>query len=277
MRYLTMFALLLFAACTSDSPTKMAHDCSSMYEEEERVVIENAYFKILDDESLLAVKERKILGDTIGQTVFNFSPATANSIAESWSIAFTGDNYSLAKKMLIADISTRESDASYVGYSLATGEVLLEYTYDKFEVLFGDEFNKRYLGFYSNKGRETAFSEVNRTKNTIGFLTYASQKEKLNALRIEAADPFWLDVLDISNPVVELIPVKENSIQLNAGKTLYFTNHEGENSAGVDFDMKLMFYTTDTYKPVEFILQVRNDKLLVPEDFSHSVFLLESL
>ena len=94
---------------------------------------------------------------------------------------------------------------------------------------------------------------------------------------MEAIDVNWLDILDVSNPVLELLPIEDNAIQLNAGKKLYFTAQDGSADVGIDFDLKVVFYTTDTYKPLEFTLEVRDNQLLIPKDFNHSIFQLESL
>jgi hypothetical protein len=94
---------------------------------------------------------------------------------------------------------------------------------------------------------------------------------------LSAADPMWEALLDISNPVFELIPLTPGTLVLNNGKSLFFTSQDASEDSDVNFDIRIIFYTTDTYKPVEFTLQVRNDELLLPKDFQHSVFTLESL
>ncbi|MFT5306792.1 MAG: hypothetical protein ACI89M_002319, partial [Chitinophagales bacterium] len=211
------------------------------------------------------------------QAVFQIAPAYTDKDEQDWQINFKGEGFSLTKSSLIAETTFGNSDASYSAYSLRSGEKLIEYTYDKLEVLFGDEQKKRYLGFYSNKGVKSEFIDLNSNKNTLGILSYASQDKLLKAIRIEVTDPFWLDVLDVSNPVIELSPLRQDAIALNSGKTLYFTSNQGREDEGVNFNIKVIFYTTDTYKPVEFFLQVRENQLLVAPVFTHSVFHLESL
>ncbi len=277
MRYFIIAFVLLLVACGGGAPKELANECSSLYEDNGQQVVVNAYFKILDNENVISIKERKILGDSLEQAVFQIAPAYTDKDEQDWQINFKGEGFSLTKSSLIAETTFGNSDASYSAYSLRSGEKLIEYTYDKLEVLFGDEQKKRYLGFYSNKGVKSEFIDRNSNKNTLGILSYASQDKLLKAIRIEVTDPFWLDILDVSNPVIELSPLKQDAIALNSGKTLYFTSNQGMEDEGVNFNIKVVFYTTDTHKPVEFFLQVRENQLLVSPVFTHSVFHLESL
>ena len=108
-------------------------------------------------------------------------------------------------------------------------------------------------------------------------MNYANQKGGLSKIKIEALDEMWLDIFDVANPVIELIPYKNTAIELNSGKTLYFTSTDGKTSQDVNFDIQFTYYTKDTYKPSSFILEVRGDEIIIPDNFSNTVFSLESL
>ena len=277
MKYFIVGCFLLISACAQQEQLDLHHDCSVILSQNGQKILENAYYKVIQNEGVFAIKEKKILDDSLSQTIYNISPVYPITDSADWSIDFKGKGFEMTKSTLVAETTSYDSDASYGIYSLQSGSRILEYTYDKLEVLFIDDSNKRYLGFYSKNGVPSTNIGAISKENTLGIFSYASQDGLLNTIRLEAIDANWLDILDVSNPVLELMPIEDNAIQLNAGKKLYFTAEDGFADEGVDFDLKVIFYTTDTYKPVEFMLEVRANQLLIPKDFKHSIFQLESL
>ena len=81
--------------------------------------------------------------------------------------------------------------------------------------VFVDENNKRYLGFYSKNGAPSSNIKSISKENTLGIFNYASQDGILNTISLEAIDVNWLDILDVSNPVLELLPIEDNCISLH--------------------------------------------------------------
>ena len=277
MKYFIVGCFLLISACAQQEQLDLDHDCSSILSQNGQKILENAYYKVIQNKGVFAIKEKKSLDDTLSQTIYNISPVYPVTDSAGWSIDFKGKGFEMTKSILVAETSSYDSDASYGIYSLQSGARILEYTYDKLEVLFVDENNKRYLGFYSKNGAPSSNIKSISKENTLGIFNYASQDGILNTISLEAIDVNWLDILDVSNPVLELLPIEDNAIQLNAGKKLYFTAQDGFADEGVNFDLKVIFYTTDTYTPVEFTLEVRANQLLIPQDFKHGIFQLESL
>lgn len=277
MKYFIVGCFLLMSACAQQEQLDLHHDCSSILSQNGQKILENAYYKVIQNKGVFAIKEKKSLDDTLSQTIYNISPVYPVTDSAGWSIDFKGKGFEMTKSILVAETSSYDSDASYGIYSLQSGARILEYTYDKLEVLFVDENNKRYLGFYSKNGAPSSNIKSISKENTLGIFNYASQDGILNTISLEAIDVNWLDILDVSNPVLELLPIEDNAIQLNAGKKLYFTAQDGFADEGVNFDLKVIFYTTDTYTPVEFTLEVRANQLLIPQDFKHGIFQLESL
>ena len=277
MKYFIVGCFLLISACAHQEQLDLHHDCSVILSQNGQKILENAYYKVIQNEGVFAIKEKKSLDDSLSQTIYNISPVYPITDSADWSIDFKGKGFEMTKSTLVAETTSYDSDASYGIYSLQSGARILEYTYDKLEVLFVAEANKRYLGFYSKNGAPSPNIKSISKKNTLGIFNYASQDGLLNTISLEAIDVNWLEILDVSNPVLELMPIEGNAIQLNAGKKLYFTAQDGFADEAVNFDLKVIFYTTDTYKPVEFILEVRANQLLIPKDFKHSIFQLESL
>lgn len=277
MRYIFVGFLFSLFACQEETRKNFQSECSSISAQNNETIIDNCYYQTINNQEILAIKEKIVFGDTSGLSTFQVSKMMPDNEAYDWSVNFEGRSFDVVSPLLIVETSELNSNASYQAYSLINGSKVLEYTYDKFEVLFSDKTKKRMIGFYSNQGATSKFLQENSNKKTFGILSYGSQDELLNSIRIDAADPMWMDVIDISSPVIELLPIKENAISLYGGKTLFFTSHDGVQNDELNFDVKIVFYTTDTYKPVEFVLEVRDNQLLLPESFSHSVFHLESL
>ena len=277
MKYFIVGCFLLISACAQQEQLDLHHDCSVILSQNGQKILENAYYKVIQNEGVFAIKEKKILDDSLSQTIYNISPVYPITDSADWSIDFKGKGFEMTKSTLVAETTSYDSDASYGIYNLQSGARILEFTYDKLEILFVAEANKRYLGFYSKNGAPSTNIKSISKENTLGIFNYASQDGLLNTISLEAIDVNWLEILDVSNPVLELMPIEGNAIQLNAGKKLYFTAQDGFADEAVNFDLKVIFYTTDTYKPVEFILEVRANQLLIPKDFKHSIFQLESL
>lgn len=281
MKYwLFIFLVCLLACDTTVSTEVLTNNCSSVQLTEDRLLVTNAFYQVLEDEQVLSITEEYVVGDSLGINklfVTDFESTTGDA-GHSWEIALENVDYSIEKNVLLAQWNKSGLyDASYSAYSLLSGEKLLDYTYDKLEIVFNQVNERRYFGFYSDNGIPIEAYSDRRTKETFGLLTYANQDEQLQQLRLTAADPMWLDLLDISNPVFELVPLTEGTISLNSGKSLFFTGQSTAETGGVNFDINIVFYTTDSYKPVVITLPVRNDQLQIPTDFEHSVFALESL
>jgi hypothetical protein len=275
---LLIFAVLLSLAGCNSSPSNTAVGaCSKLTETSEGLLIQNEYFRYLDDGSVVSIIQNELIGDSLSQTSTRMYPVYPKEDSAKWDIQFNGQDFKIFKDLLISEASENGKDASYKVFNLSNGKEVIFYTYDKFDILFSDENEKRFLGFYGMNATDRIASDLKFDKLTFGYLNYANKEGSLGQIRIATKDPLWLNVLDISNPVIELMPLKENALSLNSGKTLYFTSTDGKQKEAVNFDIQITFYTTDTYKPTSFTLQVRNDKFELSKDFSNTVFKLESL
>ena len=273
MKYWFLLLPLGLLSCLSETSKETSDLCSSIETVDKQTIVNNAFYKVLENGSVLSILEQQILDDSLG-----FNHVQVSSIEEEWQIDLHQVDYQIQQNLLIAEWRENDiHDASYSAFSLHTGEKLLDYTYDKLEILFNQPEEKRFFGFYSDNGIAIDAYTENRAKETLGILTYANQANPIRQLRLSAADPMWEALLDISNPVFELVPLTTGTLVLNNGKSLFFTSQDASKESGVNFDIHITFYTIDTYQPVEFTLQVRNDELLLPSDFQHSVFALESL
>lgn len=278
-RFNSCFLGLLFFVMACNAPEHQTGDgkCSVLKETPQGLFIQNEYYKYLADGKVISILQKEYVGDSLNLPVTAIYPVYPLADSAKWSFSFKGQDYRIIKDLLIAEALSKGKDASYKVFNLNNGNEVISYTYDKFDILFSDESEKRFLGFYGMNAADVEGSELKFEELTFGYLNYANKDGSLGQIKIETKDPMWLEVLDISNPVIELLPLKENAISLNSGKTLYFTGADGKQHEEVNFDIQITFYTTDTYKPVSFMLQVRNDKFELAENFSNTVFDLESL
>jgi hypothetical protein len=273
--YFLVFILLI--GCSSPSKNIIQNSCSSISETDKGLLLHSTFYKLLDNGTVLSVTRVEIAGDTSTVPKTTISPIYPKGDSASWQIQFEANEYKIVKDLLISELVNFGNDASYKLFNLNNGKEVIKYTYDKFDVLFSDENEKRFLGFYGMNAADKASSGLDFNDLTFGFLSFSNKDEILGQIRIDTKDDLWLDVLDISNPVIELMPLLENALSLNSGKTLYFTGADGTQSSDVNFDIQITFYTTDTYKPVSFTLHVRKDKFELVKDFSNTIFHLESL
>lgn len=151
-------------------------------------------------------------------------------------------------------------------YNLNNGNEVLAYTYDKFEVLFSSEEQRRFIGFYSRDAANISASSYDLDEFSLGVLSYVNQNGEGQHYKIEVQTT--PEDYDISSPVIELLAVKENAIELMSGKTLYFTGEDGTNKNAVNFNIQVSFFTKTDYEERSFLLQVRNDVLLSNADLS---------
>lgn len=260
--------LTLFVSC-KQSNTSDSKD-SFLETKDDKTFIYNKYYKALDDEKVVLIHENGIVGSdepmryTIAPVLpegFLFDP-----------IQFDANTIEYEKNLLIAEVFKEGKDYTYSLYSLINGNHLMDYTYDKFDVFFNNEDERRFIGFYSRN----ATTKNSFENNVVGIFYYADLNEQLSKLQLKVVNDYDLSNLDISNPVIELMGIENNAIQVHSGKSLYYSGSDGKKKEEVYFDIKVTFYTNQSYLPLSFMLQVRNDQLIVPNDFQHSIFYLST-
>ena len=278
MKRIILGTLVLLSACnTSSDDSNLADNCSEIIAAENGVLIQNNYFQALSNGTILSVQSEEEVGFEDAVSNFKITPAFPKDDAGKWQLEFSGNSFEVSGNTLSTSEEVDNGDYLFKMYDLNTGNSIIEYTYDKFEIMFLDEFEKRYLGFYSTNAASKDNAEFAFSDKTFGYLNYANQNGRISKLSIEAADDMWMSIFDIANPVIEMLPYKGSSIELNSGKTLYFTSANGKVKEEVNFDIQFTYYTKDTYKPSSFLLEVRGDEIRIPDDFSNTVFNIVSL
>jgi len=276
LNLLIVLVLLVFVACDSSPSNATKGTCSVLSETSEGLMIQNEYFKSLADGTIVSISQRELIGDSLSIISTRMYPVYPNADSAKWAIQFDGQEFKIFKDLLISEASKNGNDASFKVFNLNNGNEVITYTYDKFDILFLDESEKRFVGFYGMNASDRNTSNLKFDMLTVGYLNYSNKDGSLGQIKIDTKDPLWLEVLDISNPVIELMHLKGNAVSLNSGKTLYFTGADGKKREEVNFDIQITFYTTETFEPISILLQVRNDKFELAEDFSNTVFKLES-
>lgn len=269
--------VLLTVGCNTSEFNSDKGQCSVLTETADGLSIQNSYFKYLVDGTVVSIIQNERIGDSLNLPTTSITPVYPKAESAKWTINFEAQDFKISKDLLISEVQVNGKDASYKIFNLKNGNEVISYTYDKFDVLFVDENEKRFLGLYGMNASDKASSGLKFEELTFGFLNYSNKEGKLGQIRIDAKDPLLMETLDVSNPVIELLPLRGNSLALNSGKTLYFTGADGKRKEDVNFDVKITFYTTDTYEELTILLQVRNDKIELAENFSNTVFHLESL
>ncbi|MCB0541214.1 MAG: hypothetical protein KDE33_27145 [Bacteroidetes bacterium] len=269
---LLFIGLFLFACQNKETNTSLLNNatCSTISEENGVKVFNNFYYEIFENEKVFLVNKKSKLSEPL-KSNFTIIPIMPKEDSAKWSINFVAEKYTINNNTLLTESNAPEKVSSYVMYSLNNGSLLLPYSYDKFSVLFSDETQKRWIGFYSKNGANIEESNLKFDNKTVGYLTYANQTNQLEQISIKVNDAEWIEKLDISAPVIELMPVSEDVMSMPGGKTLYFSDME----KAIDFKIQITFYDKEDYSPHVIVIPVLNDKIGTPEfDSGKSIFVI---
>lgn len=259
--FLIGLVLVSIFACKETATNNFPREtCSSLKEQNETLVVQNFYYEEFADNRFLAISEIKNIGEKKEFADFQVSPAWPKQDSALWSLAFKASSYNLLNNFLIAESEEDQKGTSYEMYNLDNGNKVLAYTYDKFEVLFSSEEERRFIAFYSREAANFVSNPFDGKENSLGILAYVNQNGEGQKYRIDVQTT--ANDYDISSPVIELQAIKENAIELLSGKTLYFTGEDGSNKNAINFNLKVSFFTKSDYEERSFLLQVRNDVLL---------------
>lgn len=269
--------LTLLYSCSNSSSSELNNDCSSLKFEDNQLVINNYYFKNIDKNKVLAVHSFQQTWDSLAIPSYKLYPVHPKVDSASWTLEFDAEDFQIQKNLLTSEVSLPGFDATFALYNLDFGVKLLDYTYDKFEILFFDDLEKRFLGFYSSKAANIEKSDFSFDKQTLGFFSYANLQGDVQTLEIKLTKPEVPDSFDLSNPVIELKPKDDKALELKSGKTLYFTGSNGKEKSEINFDIFITFYSLKEYTPHTFQLEVKSDKMQAITNNSDAVFQIVAL
>lgn len=262
-----LLVLFTFFSCKETTQANLpSSKCSSLELTNETLTLKNFYFEEYADNHFLAISKFENIGLDNSLADFQVYPTWPKVDSAKWNINFKASRYQLQQNYLIAESEEDQRGTSYVMYNLENGSEVVSYTYDKFEVLFSSEDERRFIGFYSRDAANLASSKYNLDESSLGVLSYVNQNGQGQHYKIEVQST--PSDYDISSPVIELLSIKENAIELMSGKTLYFTGEDGTNINAINFNIQVSFYTKTDYEERSFLLQVRNDVLLSNAELS---------
>lgn len=272
-KYSLLFVgLILFACQNKETNTSLLNNatCSTISEENGVKVFNNFYYENFENGKVFLVNKKSKISESLKNN-FTIIPIMPKEDSAKWSINFVAEKYTINNNTLLTESNAPEKVSSYLMYSLNNGSLLLPYSYDKFSVLFSDETQKRWIGFFSKNGANIEESNLKFDNKTVGYLTYANQNKQLEQKSIKVNDADWVEKLDISAPVIELMPVSEDVMSMPGGKTLYFSDMD----KAIDFKIKITFYDKEDYSPHIIVVPVLNDKIGTPEfDSGKSIFVI---
>ncbi|MEZ4979156.1 MAG: hypothetical protein R2772_07645 [Chitinophagales bacterium] len=266
---LFLLALVLFVFFSCKEPVQSnfpTSKCSTLELVDEALTLKNFYFEEYGDKKFLAVSKFESLDDENSLANFEVYPSWPKQDSAKWDVKFKASRYQLLQNYLIAESEEDLRGTSYVMYNLENGNEVVSYTYDKFEVLFSSEEERRFIAFYSRDAANLSSSVYELDESSLGILSYVNQNGEGQHFKIQVQTT--PNDYDISSPVLELLSIKENAIELMSGKTLYFTGEDGTNKNAVNFNIQVSFFTKTDYEERSFLLQVRNDVLLSNADLS---------
>lgn len=272
-RYSLLILVLLFACKNNTSKTTLlgSATCSSITEENGIKVFHNYYYENLENGGVYLVNKNTKLDEPLKNN-YSIMPIMPKEDSAKWQLSFVAEKYAINKNILLTESNDTSKVSSYLMYNLSNGNLLLPYTYDKFSVLFSDETQKRWIGFYSGSGVRQKESNLKFEDNTLGFISYANQNQLLQQIVLKAKDKEWVSKLDIAAPVIELMPVSENAMSMPGGKTLYFSDTNNV----VNFKVMITFYSKEDYSPHVIVIPIVKDKIVTLEfDSGESIFEVE--
>ncbi len=279
MKRLTYLVIVfVLASCQPKETTKINQSGSNISLQDGAIIINNLYYQHLGDGNVLAVNKIENISDPTIIPEFIISPVLPKKDSAKWQIDFNAQQYDIAKNYLTTESYLEGKDYTFELYNINNGKKIINYTYDKFEVNYTNENERRIVAFYSKNAVNKENSGLEFNNKTLGYFLYAHQNGVISQLRLDAKDESLVDKYDVSNTNILLSADDETGLlRFNSNKSIFFTNISGENKTEINFNVGVTLFINDPYEPFELQLKVENDVLKFNEaDLKTTDFVLVS-
>jgi len=98
MKYWFLLLPLGLPSCLSETSKETSDLCSSIETVDKQTIVNNAFYKVLENGSVLSILEQQILDDSLG-----FNHVQVSSIEEKWQIDLHQLDYQMQQNLLIAE------------------------------------------------------------------------------------------------------------------------------------------------------------------------------
>ncbi|MCD8528465.1 MAG: hypothetical protein LRY27_00430 [Chitinophagales bacterium] len=263
--FLFLGILICLFACKQDINNMLsAETCSSIKEIEGKKVVSNFYFEKIDSQRVFAVHEIMPLQEKNALPHYEFTQVYPENNTTHFS--FDANAFEVKKNYLKTESYSLPGEIAFQLINTNNGNTLLNYTYDLYEASFLNESEIRYVGFYANTACNKALSGLKFDKNTLGFLSLATNKNKLYTLKINCEDAALFENIDAGSPEISLKSTQD-ILDLDNGKTIYFTS----DATKLEFSANLNFYTKDVSKNFWMEFDIVDDKFVLNKN-SNPIF-----
>lgn len=277
-KHFLLYLIVSLIACKQEENPKINTNGSNIQIEEGETILNNFYYQNIGNGKVLAINKVENINDSLQLPLNIIMPVLPKADSAKWQINFAAQNFEIHKNYLVAESYLDGKDYTYALFNIDNGQKIMDYTYDKFEILYTNENQKRNLGFYSKNAINKESLDLDFNEKTLGYFFYANSKGEINHLKVEVKDESLKDKYDISNTNIELNSSIENGVlRFNSNKSLFFTSFSGDNKEEINFDIEVTFFSFDPYQPYKIQLNVENDVLKFNEtDLKETDFVLVS-
>lgn len=266
-KHFYLLFILALVACKQDEVPQINVNGSTISIEEGETILNNLYYQNIGNGKVLAINKIENIDDSLEIPMNIITPVLPKSDSAKWQINFAAQSFEISRNYITTESFIEGKEYTYALYNLANGNKILDYTYDKFEVLFTNENERRIIGFYTKNAINREKSGLKFNDKTLAYFFYVNDDGEINHLRLDVKDVNLIDKYDISNTNVGLFPLTETGfLRFNSNKSLFFTSLTGENKNEINFDVEVTLYSFDPYEPYTLKLKVENDLLKFNED-----------
>lgn len=256
--------LLCFYSCENEISENTSENTisnfNSKYENSDKEInLENAYFIYSSKEEnktnndiVLKVNHNKTINKATKKSKSSFQ---ISSIDNTWKIFLNADEIEVKDNVLLAKTDAKDGlEETFSIHNLESGKHLVDYTYDKLIVKIPETNFKRYIAYTSLANSKNILKSYD--KNTIGLLTYSSEKNVLQKILIKSSTK-----IDSITPDMRLVSISEKSRIIGNVGVLYFTYlDENYKNKDIDFAFGLSYYVGADESSILF--EVTDNKLI---------------
>jgi len=266
-KFLYIVLVIGLIACKQNQTNKLYSKESTIIVENDETILNNYFYQNIGNGKVLAVNEKQNITDSTQIPSFVITPVLPQSDSAKWQLNFNAQQYHISNTYLTTESYLEGKDYTFELYNISNGKKIINYTYDKFEVNYTNDKQRRIVAFYSKNAIDRDNSGFKFTPKTLGYLFYASNDGIIDYYRLDVKDVELKDKYDVSNTNISLGADDESSLlRFNSNKSIFFTTITGDNASDINFNIGVTMYVNEPYTSLEFPIQVKNNQLSFNED-----------
>jgi hypothetical protein len=181
-----------------------------------------------------------------------------------WTQSFKATEIELAGNLMFARLEGFFDEEDYVRvFSLPNGKEFLDYSYDKAQILFPGNKDKRIVGYVSQKTAGTPLKKIEE-ENLLGVVQLASGDALLDRVFIKIKRSNYSDRVPRYVPEIVFDSQAKGANIVDGGKTVIMMGEGSSKSAKADnVSLNLVYYIGDDLESTTLSIPIKNDRFMV--------------